>query len=225
MENPNEIKLVFADDHLLVINKPAGLLSLPDGYDPRLPSVRPLLEPAWGPLWVVHRLDKDTSGIFLLARSADAHRHLSQQFENHQVRKIYHALVLGVPAWDQIESRAPLRAGVGRRKRTVIDSRGGKPAQTFFRIQRRFASAALIQAEPRTGRTHQIRAHLYGLGYPVLSDPLYGDQTISTAISRLALHAFCLELFHPANGERLSLEAVYPSDFTQALRILDQPTK
>ena len=222
MHDQNQLEILYSDPHLLGIDKPPGLLSLPDGYDPYLPHVRRLLEPEWGRLWIVHRLDKYTSGVMILARSASAHRDLSHQFSEHQVRKIYHALVEGQPAWDNLQVTTPLRSGVGRRKRTAADEQHGKPAETNFSVIKRFPAACMIEARPLTGRTHQIRAHLYTLGLHILSDPLYGEQISDFPIfmPRLALHALQLTCQHPETGADLTIRASYPADFRQALDAL-----
>jgi len=200
-----------------VIDKPAGLLSLPDGYDPVKPHVRSLLEPDIGRLWIVHRLDRETSGVKVLARSADAHRELNRQFSERKVSKVYHALVSGNPAWNEKNIDLPLRTDVGRRRRTVVDIKKGKESSTSFRVLERFESGVLIQAQPKTGRRHQIRTHLYSLDHSVLSDPLYGSSERSSLIERLALHAFSLSVRHPQTGERVVFEAPYPSDFALVL--------
>lgn len=212
--------ILFVDNDLLVVNKPSGLLSIPDGYDSDKPYLQGLLEPRHGKLWIVHRLDKETSGLVLLARNAEAHRHLNEQFSTHRVEKTYRAIVVGVPAWDKMESNKGLRSNVGRRKRTIIDTQYGKPAKTAFRVIKRYRNHALIEAQPKTGRTHQIRVHLYDLGYPILSDPLYGDGDESPLINRLALHARAMVILHPTLDVQVSFQAEEAQDFVCALTAL-----
>ncbi len=238
-----KIELVlWADDSILVINKPEGLLSLPDGYDPDIPHVAALLEPAYGPIWIVHRLDKETSGVMALARSAAAHRSLNTQFETHQISKTYHALVNGTPDWEQRTVRLAPTPDGDRRHRTRIDPRFGKASLTNLRLLERFNAYALIEATPETGRTHQIRAHLAAVGYPITGDQLYGDgigiflskvkpdyhsrgKPEKAILDRLALHARALEFTHPVSGETVKFEAPYPEDLEKALQLLRKYAK
>ena len=221
------MSLLFEDSTLLAINKPAGLRSIVDGYDASLPSVRALLSNRYGPVWIIHRLDKDTSGVLLLARNTEAHRQMSIQFENRQVHKIYHAVVRGIPPWRGMTSREALRVNGDRKHRTIIDPVHGRAAKTDFAVLEQFEDCAWIEARPRTGYTHQIRAHLSALGYPILSDDLYGIRGTSLTgpderISRLALHAVSIEFSHPQTGRVISIEAPYPADFANLLMALKQ---
>lgn len=213
---------LFSDDSLLVVSKPAGLLSIADGYDQSLPYVGSILEPSFGRLWVVHRLDKETSGAMVLARSAEAHARLNQQFAEHQTIKRYHALIVGTPDWPSRKVDLPLRSNVGRRKRTAVDDARGKQAVTRLQVLERYPGYTLLEARPETGRTHQIRAHLFAVGFAILSDPLYGSGDISPLIGRLALHAHSLTFQHPHTGQECCFEAPYPADFEQALSQLRQ---
>jgi RluA family pseudouridine synthase len=223
--------VIWSDEHLLVVQKPSGHLSIPDGYDPYVPHLVGLLEPTFGDLWVVHRLDRDTSGVILFARSADAHRALNQQFENRQVTKIYHALIIGKPGWKEQEIDLPLLPDGDRHHRTTVNARRGKPASTTVRVLETFKNYSLIEAQPHTGYTHQIRAHLSNVGYPIVADTLYGDSKpvflsnikpryrhSSTPeeplLERTALHAWSLEVLHPINLQNLSFQAPYPKDLS-----------
>jgi tRNA pseudouridine32 synthase/23S rRNA pseudouridine746 synthase len=218
MQNQEQI-LLWHDASMLVVNKPAGLLTLPHGYDPTQPHLRSILEPTFGRIWIVHRLDRDTSGIIALARSADAHRHLNTQFQEKQVSKLYHALVLGQPPWDKLTVTDALRPDGDRRHRTVVDPLKGKSAITELRVLRQFDGYSLLEVAPQTGRTHQIRTHLNHVGYPVLADPLYGDPThpCYALLPRLGLHALSLTLIHPETEETIKFDAPYPQDFAGLL--------
>jgi len=234
--NSDEL-LLWVDDNLLAINKPASLPTLPDGYDPHAPHVKALLERSYGPLWIVHRLDRETSGVLLLARSPDAHRSLSLQFENRSVSKVYHALVAGSPPWEERRVTLPLRPDADRQHRTLVDHRQGKPAVTNLRVLERFSLYTLVEARPETGRAHQVRVHLASLGLAVAADGLYGSGVgvylsqikprykssrgkERPLLGRLGLHALALLLEHPQTGQPLSLEASYPSDIDATLRYL-----
>ncbi len=221
------MEIIHVDEAVLVIDKPAGLAVLPDGWERDAPYAVRLLEeqfqePAGGSgkaIWIVHRLDKSTSGVMVFARTAQAHRDLNRQFELREARKIYHAIIEGLPDWDEKSARQPLRVNVGHKHRTAVDARRGKPSETLFRVLRRFAGCALVEAELMTGRTHQIRAHAYALGHPLLGDVLYGGQP-SDLIARPALHAYQLTIRNPSSGEIESYTAPYPRDFQDVLERL-----
>lgn len=214
------MQIIHVDDHILVINKPAGLPVLPDGWEKDAPYLVKMLEEKYGKIFIIHRLDKFTSGVMVFARDAESHRALNIQFENREAEKVYHAIVEGNPKWDEKVAKHPLRANVGNKHRTAVDNKNGKPSETRFRVIRRYQESALIEAKPLTGRTHQIRVHAYALGNPLLGDVLYGAQE-THIISRPALHAHALTLTHPVTNERLTFTAERPEDFATALKLLD----
>jgi len=217
------VELLFCDADLLALNKPPGLRTLPDGYDTSLPHVCSLLEAEFGRVWIVHRLDKDTSGVLLVARTADAHRALNAQFAVGRVEKVYHALVVGEPPWQEQRVDLPLRPNGDRRHRTVVDVKAGKPALTELRLLEQFPGYALLEARPRTGRTHQVRAHLAALRLPLVGDCLYGGKQATSAwLQRPALHAWSLSFFHPSSGEWLQIHAPYAPDLEAVLIQLRQ---
>jgi len=212
---------VYSDQHIIVINKPAGIPVLPDGWDKDAPYLVKLLEAEYGKLWVVHRLDKITSGVMVFTRTAEAHRSLNIQFDRHEVIKVYHVICTGEPKWDEHVARHPLRIDVGHSHRSVVDNARGIPAETTFRLLQRFGGFSLLEALPGTGRTHQIRVHAYALGFPLLGDILYSAPK-TDLISRPALHAKSLTFVHPVSGERLSYTTPYPDDFNNALMTFQQ---
>lgn len=217
-------QVTYEDQYLLAISKPAGLRSIPDGYQPELPCAQNVMQERYGRVWIVHRLDKDTSGIMLLARTAAAHRSLNIQFDCRQVKKVYHAIINGLPANNHFNADLPLRTNGDRHHRTVVDPQHGKPASTEFHVLRRFPQCSLIAARPFTGYTHQIRAHLAALGFPILADPLYSPRDLKPfglpPIARLALHAASISFLHPATAQPMELAAPHFPDFDQTLSIL-----
>lgn len=208
--------VIYSDASLLVINKPAGLSVLPDGWEPAAPYLVQQLEAEFGKLWVVHRLDKVTSGVMIFARTADAHRDLNLQFEKHTTQKAYHALCNGIPKWDEHTAKHPLRINVGHSHRTVVDHAKGKPSKTHFKVLEKYSQSALLEAIPATGRTHQVRVHAYALGHPLLGDSLYSAPP-TDLITRPALHALSLSFTHPETGQQMTFKAPYPDDFAAAI--------
>jgi tRNA pseudouridine32 synthase/23S rRNA pseudouridine746 synthase len=203
--------VLFTDESLVVVNKPAGLLSVPDGYDPSLPHLRSVLEPLLGKLWMVHRLDKETSGLMVLARDADTHRELNRQFREHEPIKHYLALVAPQPSWNEISLEVPLKVNADRAHRTRVDFEKGKPARTDFQVVRREENWAELDCTLYSGVTHQIRAHLYYLGLGILGDPLYQPPQFKAAekpeVNRMMLHASELTFTHPKTGALMHFQA------------------
>jgi len=211
--------ILYSDEHIIVLDKPAGLSVLPDGWEKDSSYLVRMLSGQFGKVFVVHRLDKTTSGVIVFARTAEAHRALNMQFDQHQARKIYHAIVLGSPKWDEHVARHPLRVNVGHKHRTMVDDKNGKPSETRFKVLKRYPAHILLEAQLMTGRTHQIRVHAYALGYPLLGDVLYSAPE-TNLIARPALHAYSLTFTHPVTGEKISFTAPYPPDFESALNNL-----
>jgi len=214
---PQPLTILYQDDSVLAVNKPAGLPTLPDGYNRAAPCLIDLLKQQFDRVWVVHRLDRDTSGVIVFARTAEVHRALNIAFDSRQVHKVYHAIVIGVPEWDEHLIDLPLRPDGDRRHRTVIDRARGKPALTRVVVLERFSQHTLIEAQPATGRTHQIRAHLAALDLPLAGDVLYGGKDAASLIQRTALHARSIKFTHPVTREVLLLSAPYPNDFVATL--------
>ena len=212
--------ILHLDEHILVIDKPSGLSVLPEGWEPDAPYLRQMLEDEFEQVWVVHRLDKVTSGVMIFALTAEAHRGLNRQFERHEVEKLYHAIVEGLPPWDEHTARHMLQTNVGRKHRTVVVHKRGKNSETHFKVLKRGQDKALVEAHPKTGRTHQVRVHLSALGFPLLGDNLYGASE-TELIKRPALHAYSLGFTHPITGEHLNFIANPPTDFQEVLNQLD----
>jgi tRNA pseudouridine32 synthase/23S rRNA pseudouridine746 synthase len=206
-------RLLWEDPWMLALAKPAGLLSQPGLGAALADSLISRAQRRWPEARLVHRLDRDTSGLLLLARDADTHRRLSAAFAERRVGKLYLGRVRGVPArrggWiDQPLARIgtrPPRYGV------VPSAQGGKPALTRWRMLRRGMDPggrwSVLALQPHTGRSHQLRAHLAWLGHPLLGDPIYGDPRGDAGLEpgRLHLHAAGLRLRHPVTGEPLRL--------------------
>jgi RluA family pseudouridine synthase len=210
------MNIIYSDASILILNKPAGLSVLPEGWEPDAPYLVKMLEEEYPKIWVVHRLDKLTSGVMVFALTAEAHRTLNIQFEKHQTEKIYHAILVGVPGWEEKTTKFPLRVNVGHKHRTMVDNKDGVRSETRLKVLKRYQANALIEARPMTGRTHQIRVHAYALGYPLLGDLLYSAPK-TDLIARPALHAYSLSLNHPVSNEQVTFTAPYSDDFAQAL--------
>ena len=234
------LELLYEDNDLLIVNKPAGLIVHPGagnpngtlvngllGYDSRLASL-----PRGG---IVHRLDKDTTGVLAVARNESSRLNLIRQLANRGVRRSYLALVQGVPISGGSVDEPIGRDQRDRRRMTV--SAAGKPATTHYRIEHRFRAHALLRCELETGRTHQIRVHLRHIGYPLLGDPVYGgrsrlppgaEETLRMALqqmSRQALHAEKLALKHPATGQEMEWTVPMPEDMETLCRVLKEDTE
>ncbi len=230
------LDIVYEDSALLVIDKPAGMVVHPAPGHPSGTLVNALLahcpELANGAderPGIVHRLDRDTSGLILVAKSDKARRALQRQFKDRTVRKSYWALLHGhvEPAWGRIE--APLGRDPRHRQRmTAIP--GGREAVTEYHVLERFARQmgpaagdySLVDAEPKTGRTHQIRVHFSSIGHPVVADATYGRRQTTLPVARQFLHARRLVFRHPTTGHRLEMEAPLPPDLAELLALLRQ---
>lgn len=215
------MKITYEDKQLIIVDKPAGLPVLPDGWEKDSDYLVKQLEEKYDRIFIVHRLDKITSGVMVFALDAETHRALNMQFESHEAQKTYHALVEGNPRWEEKIAKHPLRPNVGKKHRTAVDPKNGKPSETHFRIIKRYPESALVEAKPMTGRTHQIRVHAYALGHPLVEDVLYGARD-RYGLPRPMLHAQTLSFIHPATKERVKFSAPHPGDFEEAINLLKQ---
>jgi 23S rRNA pseudouridine1911/1915/1917 synthase len=224
-----ELDIVYEDPHLLVLNKPAGLVVHPGAGNPAGTVLNALLhhDPKLAELprgGIVHRLDKDTSGLMVVAKTLATHTALVEMLSRHDVERQYEAIVLGtLIAGGTVD--APIGRHLGDRLRQAVrDEEDGKHAVTHYRLRERFRAHTLLQCNLETGRTHQIRVHLAHIGHPLVGDPLYGgglklpkratpELTASLrGFRRQALHAERLSFVHPANGETLTFETPRPAD-------------
>ena len=212
------IPVLFEDADVLAVNKPEGLASIPE-RDATQESTLSLLSAARPTkLYVVHRLDKEVSGVMLFAKTADAHKYVNDQFSHHSVRKSYLALVHGVVARESGTIDAPLRQfGSGR---MGVDGKQGKESISTFHVLRRFNSHTLVEVHPVTGRRHQIRVHLYSLGHAIVGDPLYGEKETWRQFTRLMLHAHRIE-FRLPSGNEIRVEAPAPASFTNGIYLVE----
>jgi RluA family pseudouridine synthase len=225
------IPLIFDEAGLVVVDKPSGLPVIPGGGAQPGDCVRAVLERQLGAeVWVVHRLDRETSGVLLFARTPELHRELCLAFEQRRVRKTYVAFTLGVPAPREGRIETPLHpARRGKVRPALPGEDGAWDAATRYIVRKRWerdgAAVALVEAHPETGRHHQIRAHLRSIGTPILFDRVYGPaaaQPAGSPVQRLALHASRLAVPGADGAEILrTLEAPLPADLTALLHWLD----
>lgn len=204
------LSLVYIDDALIVVNKPTLLLSVPGRGADKQDSVVTRLARDYPWVREAHRLDWETSGLMLLARTQEAHRELSRQFREREVGKRYTAVVYGELAEDQGEIALPLRADWPNRPRQMVDPEAGKPALTLWRRNAVEVGCSRVSLTPVTGRTHQLRVHMRALGHPILGDRLYAHETAMAASPRLLLHATWFSFSHPNSGELLEFTAEVP---------------
>ena len=218
------LKIVYEDNDLMVIDKPAGLTVHPAPGHPSGTLANAILShlsyiPDAGDLrpGIVHRLDRDTSGLIIVAKHVVAHANLAAQFKSRSVVKVYQALVKGrlTPETGAIE--APIGRDTGDRKRMAVVGEGeGRSARTKYRVLKYVGNYSLLEVILETGRTHQIRVHLAAIGYPVVGDAVYGSK--SPYLNRQFLHAALISFNLPSNGERVEFKSELPADLEQALK-------
>ena len=242
---PMKIEILHQDDDVIVVNKPANLLSVPDRYIADIPNVVHLMGAKFdGPMMAVHRLDKPTSGCLVLARNKAAHAELNRQFQEREVDKVYHAIVDGQPPLEETEVDEPIAHNPGKMGAMMVSARG-KPSLTIFKPMEHLGQQfSYLGVQIFSGRTHQIRVHLAYAGYPLMVDPLYGkreefklseikgrrynlgrDKEERALLSRVPLHATRLAFDHPTTGERLTFEATMPKDMRATLNQLRKLNK
>ncbi len=201
--------ILFEDDDILVVNKPSGLLSVPGRGTDKHESLLTHLKNYCNNSLIVHRLDMDTSGIMVLAKHKEAHRHLSIQFQERKIQKKYHAICFGKLPVSSGTIHLPMRCDWGNRPKQIIDFIHGKYATTHWKIIKKLIisskhHAFLVKLIPITGRSHQLRLHMQMLGTPILGDNLYADDVSLQAAKRLLLHASYLNFQHPKNHKKMT---------------------
>lgn len=203
--------LVYVDEHIIVLDKPAGLLAVPGRGEDKQDCLAARARALWPDALVVHRLDMATSGLFLMARGIAMQRRLSRAFEERKVDKRYVAVVAGALASDAGTIDLPLAADWPNRPAQKVDPEHGKPSTTHWRVLGRTGEATTrLELEPVTGRTHQLRVHLRAAGHPILGDTLYAPPAVRELAPRLLLHATRLALAHPAGGDPLAFDSAPP---------------
>jgi len=232
-----KIETLFDNADFRAFSKPSGLLTIPDRYHPEIPNLVSMARQKFGSLFVVHRLDKDTSGIVCFAKNEAAHRHLSQCFENREITKYYQAIVGGTPYETANSIRKPITHDPANKGRMMITAKG-KEARTDYEVLDNWKHFSLLNIQLFTGRTHQIRVHLKDIGHPIVADPFYGDGQpflLSSVkrkyrlsddeleerpvLSRLALHATELS-FTDEKGETVHIQSPLPKDMAAMVKLL-----
>ncbi len=231
----NRLHILFENNNCLVVDKPAGMLSVPDRYDATIPNIKHYAKSVLKGALMVHRLDKDTSGALLLAKNAESHKYLQTQFEQRRIEKNYIAIIHGTLK----QKSGIVLAGITKKessKGIMKISKAGKSSETSYACIERFKHYEYLKLHPKTGRTHQIRVHMAHLGHPIICDPLYGNgkplllssikrnyklrkgQIERPLMMRTALHASFLSF--ELNDERIEVACDIPKDFRATLNQL-----
>lgn len=227
--------VVYEDRHVLAINKPANIASLHERFDSEQPSIIALCKAENPNYSLCHRLDRETSGIMLIAKDADTYGFIARQFEARSIRKTYHAVVAASVKLDNLMVDLPLYTD--SKRRVQISRKEGKPSETLFSTLKQYAHFTLLACSPLSGRLHQIRVHAASQNLPLLADELYGgkpaylaqikrklknpEDAEKTLIKRVALHAYSIEFDSPEKG-RITVSAPYPKDFEVLVKLLDK---
>ncbi len=233
-------QILHEDDDIIIVNKPPFFLTIPDRYAPEKENLYAWLNAKYGKVYIVHRLDKETSGVLVFAKNEEAHRNLSRQFEARTVSKTYLTLVDGVVHIDEGTVDKPIR--LHQNGFRMVVAKDGKRSVTTYKVIERFKNFTLLEAGIQTGRLHQIRIHLESIGYPLAIDSVYGrregfllseikgrkyrrgkgehSEDERPLMSRVILHSHRLVIDHPTSKERLTFEAELPKDFAAVMKQL-----
>lgn len=221
-----KVPILYEDEYILVINKPKGMVVHPACGNQTGTLVNSILHMCEGRLsdingvvrpGIVHRIDKDTSGVLVVAKTNQAHERLSDMLKRHDINRIYIALVEGIIREEQAQINAPIGRHPVDRKKMAVNTQNGKNAITHFKVIDRFRDDTLIEARLETGRTHQIRVHLSYIGHPLVGDMVYGKKTPKYNFIGQALHAKLLGFKHPISGEYMEFSAEIPDEFNAIL--------
>ncbi|HKZ46359.1 MAG TPA: RluA family pseudouridine synthase [Thermodesulfobacteriota bacterium] len=235
------LDILYEDKHIIVINKPPGLTVHPGAGRAKGTLVNALLyhckdlSGIGGALrpGIVHRIDKDTSGVLIAAKTDKGHQSLSQQFKEHSIKRRYLALVWGIVKGDEDTIDLPIGRHISERKKMSVRTKRGRRAVTHYRVIKRFNNFTLLEASLETGRTHQIRVHLSAIHHPVVGDPVYGKHAIPSGfpskitallkdLKRQALHAQTLGIIHPETKQYLEFTSPLPDDMKEVIRALEE---
>ncbi|MEZ4988137.1 MAG: RluA family pseudouridine synthase [Saprospiraceae bacterium] len=236
----NNIEILHEEDTFVVVSKPSGLLSIPDRYVAQAPNLKALLQNTIGEIYTVHRLDKDTSGVICFAKTAEAHKSLSEQFSQHETIKFYTAIVEGIPLQKEADIDLPIIEHP-RHPGRMTTAKKGMSAHSHYRVVQNWKRHTQLEVQIFTGRTHQIRVHLKAIGHPLLGDALYGrqpqfflssikgkkynvgkDDEELPLLSRTALHAHFLQFMHPETGEPVRFSVEMPKDLRAVIQQLNK---
>jgi 23S rRNA pseudouridine1911/1915/1917 synthase len=224
------VEVLYEDQDIIIVNKPRGMVVHPGAgnyeetlvnallakYKDQLSTINGVVRPG-----IVHRIDKDTSGVLVVARNNHSHESLSRLFQSHDIKREYLALVEGVIEGEKGQINAPIGRHPVDRKKMAVNIKNGKTAVTHFKVLKRYRNQTLLSVTLETGRTHQIRVHMSYIGFPVLGDPVYGNKKSKYPLTGQLLHAKILGFKHPSTGEYVEFTSPLPKDFQSVLQEIE----